>query len=79
MALYTAAVQPGRGPSVVGGLQHALAEGQVPVVFRAVLFEVLPGHVLRGTLLELHLPKVALLCRALPDETALVLFQSLIV
>lgn len=43
--------------SVVWGLQYAQAESQVPVVFCAVLLEVLSGHTLRRALLEFHIPE----------------------
>ena len=54
--------------SVVGALQHALAQGQVPVVFCAVLFEVFSGHVLCRALLELHVSKAALFSRSLEEK-----------
>lgn len=54
--------------SVVGALQHALAQGQIPVVFCAVFFEVFPGHVLRRALLELHVSKTALFSRSLQEQ-----------
>lgn len=52
----------------VCGLQHRLAEGQVPVVLGAVLLKVLAGHVLRGALLKFHLAKAAILRCALAGE-----------
>lgn len=58
----------GPWPGSVRGLEHGLAERQVPVVLGAVLLEVLPRHVLRGALLELHLAKAAILRRALQRD-----------
>lgn len=61
----------GTGAAMAGsvrGLEHGLAERQVPVVLGAVLLEVLPRHVLRGALLELHLAKAAILRRALEGD-----------
>lgn len=49
----------------VRGLQHRLAERQVPVVLGAVLFKVLPCHVLRGALLKFHFTEAAVLRCAL--------------
>lgn len=51
--------------SVISRLQHALTQGQVPVVLRAVFLKVFSCHVLRGALFELHVTKAALLRRAL--------------
>ena len=67
--------------SVVGALQHALAQGQVPVVFCAMLLEVFSGHVLRRALLELHVSEAALFSRSLEEKQnlsiALVIILSL--
>lgn len=52
----------------VCGLQHRLAEGQVPVVLGAVLLKVLPCHVLRGALLKFHFAEAAILRCALGEE-----------
>ena len=59
----------GSGPlTSVCGLQHGLAEGQVPVVLRTVLLKVLPCHVLRGALLKFHFSEAAVLRCALGGE-----------
>lgn len=62
------ALRVGLCASVICALQHALAQRQVPVVFCAVLFEMFPGHVLCGALLELHVSKIALFSRSLEQK-----------
>lgn len=54
----------------VCGLQHGLAESQVPVMLCAVLLKVLPCHVLRGALLKFHFAKAAVFRCALGGEKA---------
>ena len=54
------------------GLHDALTVGQAPVVFHAVLAELLPCHGLCHALLEFQLAEVALLDQSLPDDGALV-------
>lgn len=63
--------RPGPAGASVGGLQHGLAQRKVPVVFGPVLFEMLPSHVLRRALFELHIPKAPVFGCALGKRQSL--------
>lgn len=52
--------------------QNRMAISQIPVVFHPVLFKVLPRQPFHGAYFEFYLPKIALLCSALPHQNALV-------